>query len=61
MDYSESEILQYISENDVKFIKLFNLPTFNVADILIILGWVLLAVFFATFAIKVRKENKSEK
>lgn len=23
MDYSESEILQYIAENDVKFIKLF--------------------------------------
>lgn len=44
----------------VKFIKIFNMPTFNIADVLIILGWVLLAVFFATFAIKVKNENKSE-
>lgn len=42
----------------VKFIKIFNMPSFNIADILIILGWVLLAIFFATFAIQVRKENK---
>ncbi len=42
----------------VKFIQIFNLPTFNIADILIILGWVFLAIFFATFAVQVRKENK---
>ncbi len=33
------------------------IPVINIADILIILGWILLAVFFALFAIKVRKEN----
>lgn len=44
----------------VKFIQIFNFSTFNIADILIILGWVLLAIFFATFAVQVRKENKNE-
>lgn len=42
----------------IKFITLWKLPAFNISDILIVLGWILLAVFFATFAVKVRKENK---
>lgn len=42
----------------IKFITLWKLPAFNISDILIVLGWILLAVFFATFALKVRKENK---
>ena len=46
----------------VRFIAVFpsiKIPTFNIADILIVLGWILLAAFFATFAIKVRKENNN--
>ena len=45
----------------VKFIILWKLPAFNVADILIVLGWVLLALFFAIFAVKVRKDNNIDK
>ena len=44
-----------------KFIILWKLPAFNVADILIVLGWVLLALFFAIFAVKVRKDNNIDK
>lgn len=33
---------------------LINFPNFNVADILIVLGWILLALFFAMYANKVR-------
>ena len=42
----------------VKFIILWKLPAFNIADILIVVGWVLLALFFAMFAVTVRKDNK---
>ena len=33
---------------------------FNIADLYIVIGWVLLALFFAMFAAKVRKDNKKE-
>ena len=42
----------------VKFITLWELPAFNLADILIVVGWILLALFFAMFAVTVRKDNK---
>ena len=42
----------------VKFIILWKLPAFNISDILIVVGWVLLALFFAMFAVTVRKDNK---
>ena len=34
-----------------------NFPNFNFADILIVLGWILLALFFAMYANKVRMEK----
>ena len=42
----------------VKFIILWKLPAFNISDILIVVGWGLLALFFAMFAVTVRKDNK---
>ena len=42
----------------IRFIKIANLPTFNIADTLIVLGWIMLAIFFAIFAYNVKKENK---
>ena len=42
----------------VKFIILWKLPAFNISDILIVVGWVLSALFFAMFAVTVRKDNK---
>lgn len=42
----------------IKFIKIINIPSFNIADMLIIVGWVLLAIFFAWFTYKFKKENK---
>lgn len=45
----------------VKFITVLKFPAFNVADIFIVVGWILLALFFATFAVKVRKDNNIDK
>ena len=45
--------------------ELINFPTFNFADIFIVLGWILLALFFAIYANNVRigkiKKEKDEK
>lgn len=40
---------------------LINFPNFNIADILIVLGWILLALFFAIYANNVRMERIKEK
>lgn len=44
----------------IRFFKIFNNVSFNVADLYIVIGWVLLALFFAMFAAKVRKDDKKE-
>ena len=41
--------------------ELINFPNFNIADILIVLGWILLALFFAIYANNVRMERMKEK
>lgn len=41
----------------IRFIKIANLPTFNIADILIVVGWIMLAIFFAIFAYSIKKEK----
>ena len=45
--------------------ELINFPNFNIADILIVIGWVLLALFFAMYANNVRmgklKKEKDDK
>ena len=45
--------------------ELINFPNFNLADIFIVLGWILLALFFAMYANNVRmgkiKKEKDDK
>lgn len=50
----------YVTEF-IDFKQVVNIPVFNVADLFVLVGWILVAAIFASFTVKEWKSKKNEK